>query len=438
MPHEFKLPDLGEGVSEGQVMRLLVAEGDEVVEDQPLMEVETDKAAVEIPSPYAGKVTTIHVSERQVVNVGDVLVTFSAGNGEETTSVEAKPAEAKRARQDRSSATATAAPPKAPPRRKPASPAVRKLAKRLGVDLETIDGSGPGGRVLREDVEKTASASAEAPTVSPGAKSAETASSARSAPAPVRDVPPPPTVAAPPIQGTEDTDEFGPVIREPLTQTRKTIARVMSHSATTIPHVTDADDADITDLERLRKQYNAQGDRPKLGQLPFFIRAVVRALQMYPIFNAMLDEQAEEIIYKRYYNIAIGVQTERGLVAPVLRDADRLSIPQIGERLTELIERTRRGAFTMDDTRGATYTISNAGAMGGSRYSTPIINHPQVAVLALGRSRWMPWVVEGEIQPRLILPLSHSMDHRVIDGAVEIAFMRQVIGDLENPARILL
>jgi pyruvate/2-oxoglutarate dehydrogenase complex dihydrolipoamide acyltransferase (E2) component len=402
MSRAFRLPDLGEGVTEGQIVRVLVAEGDHVSEDQPLLEVETDKAAVEIPSPYGGVVTQVHVTEQQVVNVGDVMVTF-AGAEAETTAVEVKPVKAAAS----APATATATRP-APERIKPASPAVRKLARQLEVELESIEGSGPGGRVTRQDVERAASGG---PTVSPPA-------------------------AAP---GTAGTDTWGPIRREPVSRARRTIAEAMARSKAAIPHVTDTDDADITDLDRLRQGYESpeKPDR-KLTVLSFVIKAVAVALERHPIFNASYDADAGEIIYHDYIGIAVGVHTERGLIAPVLRDADRMTIAGIADELATLAEKARAVSFEVNDTRGGTFTISNAGAMGGSRYSTPIINHPQAAVLALGRSRRQPWVVEGAVVPRLILPLSVSFDHRLIDGAHAIAFMREIVNLLENPANLMI
>ena len=398
MARQFTLPDLGEGISEGQVLRLLVAEGDRVEEDQLLMEVETDKAAVEIPSPHAGTIARWHVSERQTVNVGDVMVTF--GDAGSTPS----------------------RPNSNPQARTPASPAVRAFARARGVDIDAIAGSGPGGRVIRADVERATSLG---PGPDPGPASAHGSSGCLVEPS-----------------GTEGTDAHGPVRREPLSKTRRAIATSMSRAAATIPHVTDSDDADVTDLDRLRRGYNesvpADDKTGRIGLLPFVIRAVVRALQANPIVNASYDDERQEVVYKRYFNIAVGVQTERGLVAPVLAGVDRMSVPEIDSALREMIDRARKGSVTLESMRGATYTISNAGALGGSRYSTPIITPPQVAVLAVGRSRLQPWVVDGRVVPRLIMPLSHSMDHRVIDGALEIAFMKHLIGDLENPGRLLL
>lgn len=436
MVKEFRLPDLGEGVHEGQVIRLLVAEGEPVTEDQPLLEVETDKAAVEIPSPTSGTIAKWHVQEQQMVNVGDVMVTFgeqsstteraadrseqSAGNRKLT--VAARKGEAVSAGAQRTSgslipqqAAATA--------RKPASPAVRKLARQLGVDLDTIEGSGPAGRVLREDVETAANGQ-------------QPAVVAKAAP---KERPVPRALPQQAFPETDDADQYGPIRREPLTQARKTIAAVMSQS-NAIPHVTDSDDADVTDLDRLRRDYASQDrddGRPKLTILAFLIRAVARALRAFPEFNASFDLENQQIIYRHYVNIAVGVHTERGLVAPVIRNADQLDVPGIAVALDEIVTKARTVSFSVDDTRGGTYTISNAGAFGGSRYSTPLITPPQVAVLAAGRSRLMPWVVDGQIQPRLILPLSHSIDHRLLDGGQEIAFMKQVIADLEYPGRLL-
>ena len=234
------------------------------------------------------------------------------------------------------------------------------------------------------------------------------------------------------------TDQWGPTRREPLTRARRAIAEVMVRSSSTIPHVTDTDDADITDLDRLRRDYRSpdKAER-KLTMLPFAIRATAMALQQFPIFNAAFDDQAKEIVYHEYISIAVGVHTERGLIAPVLRNVDQLTIPQITDELAVLAEKARNATFAVNDTRGGTFTISNAGAMGGSRYSTPIINYPQSAILALGRSRLQPSVVEQKIVPRQILPLSLSFDHRIIDGAQSIAFMQQIIRLLQGPAQLL-
>ncbi len=440
MSQDFRLPDLGEGVHEGQIVRVFVKEGDYITEDQPLLEVETDKAAVEIPSPFTGTVSVVHVQEHQLVHVGDTMVSFTAVEG--ARPVEEKKREASRGAPGTTgaaggaSAVAAAPPPTVPHRITPASPAVRRLARELGIELSAIAGSGPAGRVTRQDVE-TAADRAAAPVPS---------RSSAAAPAPAarprvgqgrRSATPPPAALIPP--GTDDRDQYGAIRRQPLTQARKTIARVMSTSWSTIPHVTDSHDADVTDLDRLRRGYRwAEQPERKLTLLPFVIRGVVRALANFPQFNASFDEAAEQIIFRRYVNVGIGVHTERGLVAPVLRDADRLSVIQIADQLELIAEKAHTASFAVDDTRGGTYTISNPGAIGTTRYSTPLITPPQVAVLALGRAQWQPRVVDGQIVPRLVLPLSHSFDHRIIDGGDEIAFMNHLVQDLEHPAQLLL
>ncbi len=413
MSREFRLPDLGEGVMEGQILRVLVGEGDHVTEDQPLLEVETDKASVEIPSPHTGIVSGVHITEQQIVNVGDLLVTFDGGTtASPKSNVEMKPTVA-----------TTVATPVAMnvashgKRTKPASPAVRKLARELGVDLRTVNGSGPGGRVTRADLE-AAGGTGELRSPVERVRLRRTSSAA--------------TVS-------EDNDAWGPITREPLTRARKAIAEAMVRSVSTIPHATDTDDADVTDLDKLRRGYQDL-DKPdrKLSILPFVIRAAGLALRQHPIFNASYDAANEQIVHHRYISIAIGVHTDRGLIAPVLRNAEKLTVPQIADELAAIAERARTTSFEVNDTRGGTFTISNAGAVGGSRYSIPIINPPQAAILALGRTRWQPWVVEGNVVPRFILPLSMSFDHRLTDGADEIRFMQTIIGLLENPAGLML
>ena len=437
---EFRLPDLGEGVHEGQIMRLLVAEGEQVKEDQHIMEVETDKAAVEIPSPVSGRVHRIHVTEQQLVHVGDVMFTFESEGG--TSSPVTAPSAATPARP---ATTATPDSPRRKGKRTPASPSVRRLARELGIELSSIAGSGPGGRVTRNDVESHQSSAAAAVSSAAPAE--------RMAPVVATPTPPVPATPIAPrsvststtpslaldIEGRTDQDQYGEIVRAPLTQARKSIAQVMSTSWTTIPHVTDCNDADITELEILRKGFQDPGqpDR-RVTSLAFVIRAVCRALAAFPILNATLDESNGDIIFRRYVNIGIGVDTPRGLVAPVIRDANRMGVGELADHLQVISDNARNATFSIDDTRGGTYTISNAGAMGRTRYSTPIITPGQVACLAVGRAQKMAWVVDDEVVPRLILPLSHSMDHRLVDGGREVPFIGHVIDDLENPMRFML
>ncbi len=450
MNRDFKLPDLGEGVHEGQIMSIMVAEGQSVREDEPLIEVETDKARVEIPSPYTGTVARVHVSEQQLVHVGDVMISFSDGSEgltpPETTST---------ASAAKSVAASTVIPPTAPQQRRVvAAPSVRRLARQRGIDLAGIQGSGPGGRIHLCDLDTSVAETTVPVTATPAPVEAATpvTDPVRPQPLVAGTTPASPQVMSPTEMqastgltldeipgGRPDHDQYGPVIRQPLSQARHTIARIMSQSWATIPHVTDTDDADVTDLEALRKAHqNASNPQRKVTMLCFLVRAIVRGLEKFPIFNASVDESTGDIIYRQYINVAIGVETERGLVAPVIHNTNHLSILQIADALDIISSNARSASFAVNDTRGGTYTISNAGAVGGSRYSTPIITPPQVAVLAAGRMRLMPWVVDGEIKPRLIMPLSHSIDHRIIDGGKEIPFLQFVIGQLQNPLEFVL
>lgn len=436
MPREFVLPDLGEGIHEAQIIRVLVKPGEEVKEDQYLMEVETDKAAVEIPSPFSGVAKQVHVKEGQTVNVGQVIVTFDDGTMK-PAAASAKPAPVP---------APTAVPTRAPVEdasRTPAvaaggktsaaaAPAVRKLARELGVNIDTLAGTGPGGRVTREDVEKAVAGAAPAASSS-RSQPHETAPAAPIAPPPRRE----PSVAVPP-PGTPDKDKWGPIRRQPLTQIRKTIAAQMTRSAYTAVHVTHGDEADITELDALRSRLNeATGGDPKLTFMPFLIRALCAALRKYPILNASFDHEAEQIIYKEYINVGVAVDTERGLIVPVIRDADRLTLRGLAAALRSIADRVRANQFAIDDLRGGTFTITNVGALGGT-FSTPIINYPEVAILGLGRTRKVPVVRNGALAENLVLPLSLSFDHRATDGANAARFTREIIGYLENPEKFLL
>ncbi len=401
---EFKLPDLGEGIHEGQILAVHVKEGQSIAEDDLLLEVETDKAAVEIPSPYSGTVTTVHVKDKQLVHVGDVMVTFRIENtvDSDTREVPVSP-----------STTGIRS-----------SPSVRKLARTLGIDITTIGGTGQGGRITREDVERNIEEPVENAVVD-------------ATPLTTTRTPSIPTLKIETeIEGIQEQNEYGIVIRQPMSQARKSIAKAMSHAWETIPHVTDCNDADITDIDALRKNFK-DPDQPnlKLTLLPFVLKAVCRSLKKYPILNATICQESDDILFRQYINIAIGVDSERGLIAPVIRNVEQMSIGEISAHLDQITANARSASFTLADTKGATYTISNAGAIGRTRYSTPIIQKDTVACLAVGRSRLMPWVVNGKVVPRLILPLSHSIDHRLIDGGREIPFIEHLINDLEHPMR---
>ncbi len=430
---EFKLPDLGEGIHEGQVVNVLVAEGDTIAEYQPMLEVETDKAAVEIPSPKAGVVSIIHVKAGDVVKVGQVLIGIEEAGA--SAAGKATPNVAQRATQVAPLTmhevaaqttgkmpvpqTAPVPTPVRPATAGPvaAAPAIRKLARDLKIDISTVPGSGPSGRILRVDVERFAAGHQDAP-----------------AQAAAPSLPPVTAVGG----ELPDFSQYGPIRREKASQIRRTIARQMTRAWASVPRVTHCDNADVTDLEHNRKQYNTglKEGRAKLTMTAIAIKAVAVALHDFPVLNSSYDAAAEEIIYKDYVHIGIAVDSPRGLVVPVLHDADRKSLPQIAAELQELGERVRTVKFEITDLRGATFTITNVGALGGT-FVTPMVNYPEVGILGLGRAQLQPAVREGQVVTRMMLPLSLSFDHRVVDGAVAARFTSEVIGSLENPLRLI-
>jgi pyruvate dehydrogenase E2 component (dihydrolipoamide acetyltransferase) len=444
MATEFKLPDLGENIASGDVVTVFVAPGDVVKPGQALLEVETDKAVIEVPCPPGGRIASVLVKKGDTVKVGQALVTIEpAGAAGSAPAAPAKqpaaaaPAPAAAARAPSPAPVAKAEPalrpapaPVAaqqavatPPAMtmepepiatvaavEPAGPAVRRLARELGVDLARVRGTGPGGRIVREDV---VAAVRQASAQGPSLRRSESTATER--------------------------DDWGPIRREQMSRMRKTIAANMVRSVQTIPHLTNFDDADVTELEHLRKASAAEYAKSnlKLTALAFVIKAVSLSLRQHPTVNASIDPEKGEIIYKDYVNVGLAVDTPRGLVVPVLRDCDQLSIPQIAQAIADTAEKAKNAQYGIEDLRGGTFTISNLGAVGGA-YSTPIINWPEVAILLLGRSRKMPVVHEDKIEPRLMMPLSLSYDHRIIDGAMAARFLNEVIGYLESPGRLLL
>jgi pyruvate dehydrogenase E2 component (dihydrolipoamide acetyltransferase) len=443
MATEFKLPDLGENIASGDVVTVFVSAGDVVKPGQPLLEVETDKAVIEVPCPPGGRVASVLVKKGDTVKVGQTLVTLEPATGGAAAApvpatpapVAAPPAAAAKPAAAAPVASPTPAPvvakpapapapapiaasaPEPEPRGgtatavEPAGPAVRRLARELGVDLGRVRGSGPGGRIVREDVVAAVrQASAAGPSLRPRADT-----------------------------GATERDDWGPIRREQMSRMRKTIAANMVRSVQTIPHLTNFDDADVTELEHLRKASAAEYAKSnlKLTALSFVIKAVSLSLRQHPSVNATIDPEKGEIVYKDYVNVGLAVDTPRGLVVPVLRNCDQLSIPQIAQAIADTAEKAKNAQYGLEDLKGGTFTISNLGAVGGA-YSTPIINWPEVAILLLGRSRKMPVVHDDKIESRLMMPLSLSYDHRIIDGAMAARFLNEVIGYLESPGRLLL
>lgn len=429
MSRSFELPDLGEGIHEGEVLAVLVSVGQEVSEGDIILEVETDKAAVEIPSPYTGKVQEIFVKPGDIVNVGDVMMSFSNGN-EAAESVVQKPAPT----------TAEPAPVEAEvsvsrPARKegpvPASPATRRLARELGVDLHRVAPTGPAGLVTAEDVRQFAE-NGEAAVAAPVAAEIQAPATAEMPPSAIS------------IPALPDFSKWGSVERVPFRSIRRATAKQMSLAWSQIPHVTSQDTIDITRLEAFRQKHKTEIEAigGKLTLTVFALKAVATALKAYPNFNATLDSQASEIIIKQYYHIGVAVNTDGGLIVPVVRDVDRKSIKELSIELSELVQRTRDRKTKLDELQGGTFTITNAGAMGGGFFS-PIINYPEVAILGMGQGRLQPVVRrrddhDYEIVPRLIMPIVLCIDHRVLDGADAIRFLRVIIDSLEDPDELLM
>ena len=451
MARAFVLPDLGEGLTEAEIRQVLVREGDVVQEDAPLLEVETDKATVEIPSPMAGRIEKIHVQPGQTVKVGQPLVDFvdaGAPAGKPAASTldvaqrrapEPKPVMAAERARPASSTSVVHTGPVA------ATPSTRRLARELGVDLRGVRGSGPGGRVTDDDVRAAANgASSRAGSAGAAGERADREAVGRT-PAGRVSAPEPPAVAKPLARvGVEppplpNFEQWGPIERQPLSHLRRTIAERMTLSATLVPHVTHFDRADITDLDALirRNLEPAKGRGVTLTLTAFLLKATALALMEHPIFNASLDAGAGELIVKRYVHLGVAVATERGLIVPVMRDVDKKSMLELARELGELARRVREGKATLEDLRGGTFTVTNIGALGGTA-AIPIINYPEVAILGVARGREEAVVRGGQIVPRLLLPLSLTFDHRVADGADGARFATAIVQRLEQPDSLLL
>jgi pyruvate dehydrogenase E2 component (dihydrolipoamide acetyltransferase) len=421
---DIRVPRLAEGVESATVANILVSPGDRIEKDQVILELETEKAVGPIPSPVTGQVAKIHVKPGDEVNVGQALITLT----QEGAAEKAAPAEkkARPAGEQKTPARAAPEPPttSAPEKRPteeyqyqsaagvppPASPSVRKIARELGIDLSRVKGSEQGGRIsvadLKSYIEQLQQrASAPAPAVEQPAKAAPQA---------------------------VDFSRWGPIQKKPLSSVRRTIGQRMYHSWTTIPHVTQFEDVDITNVTKLRKEIGSALPKGKhLTLTPFVLKAVVAALKKFPVFNSSLDEASGEVVFKNYFHIGVAVDTEAGLIVPVLRDADKKSLAELSQELNDLVERTRKRKVSLEELQGGSFTISNQGGIGGGHFS-PIINKPEVAILGIGRSTLKPVVKDGKIEARPILPIALSYDHRVMDGADAVRFIMDVIATLEN------
>ena len=382
MSFDFVLPDLGEGITEGEIRRWLVKEGDSVNEHQAILEVETDKAVVEVPSPKKGFVQKIRKLEGEIAKVGDVLLTIAE-------SLEEK-------KEEKKSFGVVGRLPEAEDIL--ATPAVRSLAKRLGVDIEKVKSTGLMGRITEEDVVKASGG------------------------------------------GKDITkDQYGSVERVTIKGLRRSIAKNLLASMRTAAFVTGMDDADVSALWRLREKEKktALSKGIRLTFLPFLMKAVQHALKEHPMLNASVDEAGEEIVVKKYYNIGVAVDTSEGLMVPVVKDVDKKTILELAKELQELSEKAKERKIKLEELKGSTFTISNFGSFGGT-YATPIINYPDVAILGTGKISDRPWVKDGQIVIRKIISLSLTFDHRVIDGAEAAQFLNKIIGYLEDPDSIFI
>ena len=457
MAIELKLPQLGENIESGVLSKLLVSVGDKVAKDQPVIELETDKATVEVPAFEGGVVKEILVKEGDKINVGQTILTLEAGAeakeekgkaeerieetaqeqeaGSEATEKPAQEKEAARKQEEQKPApqpaeqqqppeavdsdraakareTKAAAEPQQKREPVPASPSVRRRARELGVDIYEVKGSGPGGRISAEDVTKHARSLI-----------TEIKSGAAAAPA---------GLIAP--AALPDFSKWGEIERKPQSGIRRKTAETMRNAWLTVPHVTQHDLADITELETLRKRFskNVEAAGGKLTVTAIALKVVAAALKAFPQFNASIDMAADEIVYKKYYHIGVAVDTDRGLLVPVIRDVDKKNIRDLSVELNQLAEKARNKKISLDEMQGGTFTITNLGGIGGTGF-TPIVNAPEVAILGISRASLQPVFIDGEFQPRLMLPLSLSYDHRLVDGADAARFTRWVAQALEQP-----
>ena len=484
---DFALPNLGENISEADVLKVLVAEGDVITIDQPLLEIETEKATLDVPSELAGRVTKVHIAAGDVIKPGQVLISVEAGiaaatptaasaaptapvvsvtPGAPPSAAPAVPAVAVAAPAPPPAATVPApvAPPAAPTTAPPAparsapvppsralpdlgrqpaaastnatnaadattappaempvfaAPSVRHFAREVGVDLRRIVGTGPAGRITEDDVKRHAREQTSRPII--------VQISSEPAGATAERVPLP------------DFAQWGEITREPLSRLRRTVVRNMARSWSEIPHVHLYHHADITAMEELRQRYRERA-RAAGGNLTIsvmILKVVAAALRAHPRINASIDTETNEVILKRYIHLGVAVDTERGLVVPKIEDVDQKNIIDLSVELNEIAQRARDNALTIDEQRGATFTVTNLGSL-GTGYFDPIINWPEIAILGLGRAEQVPVYEDGELNPQLRMPLSFGMDHRIIDGADGARFMSWIVEAIKNPMMMAL
>lgn len=409
MVFEFKFPDVGEGITEGELVKWLVKEGDEVKQDQGIAKVETDKAIVELPSPKSGKVLKLHFKGGDTIKVGEVLITIGSEGEKISKAPEAKKEKSTSVvgvleESEEGLVGITKKKQKEITVGVLAVPAVRALARKLNVEINSIRGTGPDGRVTEDDI------------MNASVKKPETKSE---------------------VKVVRKYDMYGYIERIPLKGVRKAVARKMAESSKNVVHVAHIDEADVTELSKIRENEKEKASQKgiKLTFLPYIIKAIIDGLKKHPYINSTLDD--EEIILKKYYNIGIAVDTTDGLIVPVIKIADSKNLYDLAKEIERLAELARERKLDLADLQGGTFTITNIGSIRGL-YATPVINYPEAAILGLGRIYEKPVVAEGKVQIRKILPLSLSFDHRILDGAEAARFMDYVIKHLEDPDMLLL
>jgi pyruvate dehydrogenase E2 component (dihydrolipoamide acetyltransferase) len=440
-PVEFKLPSLGEGVTSADIADIAVKEGDTIANGQILMELETDKAVVELPSTVAGKITKLLVKAGESVKPGQVLLVVEGAGAAATTAAPTKTLGADASGSKPAAPAPVAAPaitptivpapaavpstlnaqPSTPSAPVPAAPATRRLARELGVDIALVKGTGPGGRITQEDVQAYVRNKLQQIAVAPQAQPSRVLSAGGIAPPPL-----------------PDFSRFGVTVREPMNKIARTAAENLTVSWNVIPHVTQHDKADITDLEAARKRFGEGIGKngPKVTMTAIVMKALATCLQAFPKFNSSLDPETNEIVLKKFYNIGCAVDTPNGLVVPVIKDCNSKSILTIAGELTELATKARDRKLSIDSMQGATCTVTNLGGLGGIAF-TPIVNYPEVCILGMSRSQMELKLEDGKVVERMMLPLSLSYDHRVINGADAARFMTALCNMLADPFQLL-
>jgi pyruvate dehydrogenase E2 component (dihydrolipoamide acetyltransferase) len=427
---QFKIPELGENISSAVIVGVLIKVGDEVAVDQSVLELETDKATIEVPSDVSGVVVSLNVKEGDKVSIGQVVFEVNEGSVvsetaatviaapvavEETPVVVAAPVSPAAVDGPSHAVVLVENQPPILQNAAPAAPSVRRLAREIGVNVNDVKGTGPGGRISLDDVKAYSKYlhenRAQQSVVASGAVHYES---------------------------LPDFSKYGAIESQPMSNIRLKTAQHLSNAWQSIPHVTQFDKADITELEKFRKAYAKQAEKQgaKLTVTAMLVKIVTLALKRFPQFNSSVDMANQSIIYKKYYNVGIAVDTDFGLIVPVIKNADQMNVIEISKEMNALAEKARNKKVSVADLQGGCFTITNLGGIGGTAF-TPIVNAPEVAILGVSRSAIEPVWIDGKFEPRMMLPFSLSYDHRVIDGADGIRFLRWIIDAIENPYQLL-